>query len=547
MNTRLSQILIIVGALIAFLPVLAVDSLLDHYVRGRESNRIFNDIKSITNETQRAAYSGVASIRQIMNDSPSLCTPTFIANVQKQLQSNIYLKQVLVENYDGVQYCDGYGAAVVYSVLSRGLTIPGNSESISVVRFAGEKLPSLKVTQFVGANRTISGFVHISPRLGGGLPDNLSNAALLRLELTDGTEIITIGDPDLVDRHDDDGYYIHVHSFADALPLMTEIAVPFALVRAEYAGLGIAITVIAALMSAAFLVLAFHYVRQARLPAFDLERAIANGELKPYYQPLMDISSGRLAGCEVLIRWEKKDGKLVSPGVFIDYAEATGLAIPMTINLMKQVNEDLSDLCADMPNLKVAINLFAGHFQDTSIIEDVQAIFEDSPINYRQLVFEITERRPLENQLATNGVIGGLHALGCRIAMDDAGTGHSNLEYMQTLGIDIIKIDRMFIDMIEPESKNVPILDGLINMAADMGLDVVAEGVETEAQALYLRERGVFEAQGFLFAPALQCNSFIDLARALNGKPVRSKTDDDADETEATAPEADVSSDDAAA
>jgi len=151
------------------------------------------------------------------------------------------------------------------------------------------------------------------------------------------------------------------------------------------------------------------------------------------------------------------------------------------------------------------------------VVEDVQAIFGDSPISFRQLVFEITERRPLGDSITANSVIAGLHALGARLAMDDAGTGHSNLAYMQTLGVDIIKIDRVFVEMIKPGTTQVPVLDGLISMARDLGTEIVAEGVESEAQALYLRARGVVMAQGFLFAPAIRVGPFKELARALNG------------------------------
>jgi sensor c-di-GMP phosphodiesterase-like protein len=172
-----------------------------------------------------------------------------------------------------------------------------------------------------------------------------------------------------------------------------------------------------------------------------------------------------------------------------------------------------------MPNLKVSINLFDGHFRDTAIVDDVQAIFGGSSIGFHQLVFEITERRPLPDSPAATAVIGGLHALGARLAMDDVGTGHSNLAYMQTLGVDVIKIDRIFIQMIRPGLAQVPVLDGLIGMAQDLGTEIVAEGIETQEQALYLRSRGVRMAQGYLFAPALKPSAFIELAHGLNGEP----------------------------
>ena len=102
------------------------------------------------------------------------------------------------------------------------------------------------------------------------------------------------------------------------------------------------------------------------------------------------------------------------------------------------------------------------------------------------------------------------------MALDDAGTGHSNLAYIGTLGVDIIKIDRIFVDMVKPDTTLVPVLDGLIALAKDMNCEIVAEGVETEAQALYLRSRGVLQAQGFIFAPALKVRAFQQLALALH-------------------------------
>ena len=515
MKSRLSQIFTMIGALVAFAPVLAVDFLLDSYVRTLETQRTIVSVEAITHKIQLAVYDSISSLQKILNDSPSLCTNTFITNTRKQVQSNLYLTQVLVENSDGVQYCDAYESDVVYSVRSSVVTIPGQTETIGIVELEGQNAPSLKISQSVGSNRTISAFVHIELRPGGGLPSALSEATLLRVALTNGDEIVTIGDSNVIDKPDTTPLIV-VTSIADVLPLITEVAIPFELVRARYADLDIGLTVLVALMGVMCLVFAFKYIQQARLPAIDLERAIASGEFKPYYQPVMNLSTGQVSGCEVLIRWVKKSGEVISPGMFIDYAETTGLAIPMTIKMMQQVRADLEEFCTEFPDLKIGINLFEGHFRNGAIIEDVEAIFGGSSINFRQLVFEITERRPLEDQASAISVIGGLRAMGCRIAMDDAGTGHSNLAYMQTLGIDIIKIDRVFVEMIGPETKNLPILDGLIAMAADLGTDVIAEGVETEAQAVYLREHTVFEAQGFLFAPALKPEPFMDFVRALD-------------------------------
>jgi EAL domain-containing protein (putative c-di-GMP-specific phosphodiesterase class I) len=518
-KSKYSHVIMLLAAIAAFLPVMAVDVLLDNYVRVRERAQLQRTVDGIAERMQAAAYSAITSLRSILADSPSLCTPTFIASVHEQMSESLHLKQVLVENGDGVQYCDGIGHQVQYAPLSEELPIPGHTETLSVVQYGGMVMPVLKVTQRFSASRVVSTFVPLLGSAADGLAADLKPASTVELSLTSGTPILTIGDPAGIGRRSDTEF-IAGEALAGEIPIRTRAAVPFAMVRADYADLDASFTIIACLMCGGFLVLALQYVRRSQLPAFDLERAIEAGELKPYYQPVINLRTGTLAGCEVLCRWEKKSGETVPPNAFIDYAEVTGLAIPMTLSLMQQVKNDLSELCRDMPELKISINLFEGHFRDGSLVEDVKAIFGGSPISFRQLVFEITERRPLQNNEQTIAVIGGLHALGARLAMDDAGTGHSNLAYLQTLGIDVIKIDQVFVGMIRGGVTQVPVLDGLIAMARDLGTEIVAEGVETEDQALYLRARGVVMAQGYLFAPAIRIGPFKELARALNsGKP----------------------------
>lgn len=516
MKSRYSHALMLLAAIAAFLPVMAVDFVLDSYVRVRERAMLQQSADAVAGRIQATAYDAIASLRRVLADSPSLCTPSFIANVHRQMERSLYLKQVLVENADGVQYCDALGQDVKYSPLSRPLSVPNHTETIEVARYGELKMPALKVTQAFGSSRKVSAFAPVLAAERDSLLSGLKSTSMMRVALTDGAEIITVGDPRAYDERGKTEF-VTVESFAGELPIRVTAAVPFAMVRADYGDLDASFTVVAALMCGAFLILALQYVRRSDLPAFDLERAIAAGELKPYYQPVINLRTGALAGCEVLCRWEKKSGEVVPPGAFIEYAEVTGLALPMTVSLMQQVRSDLGDVCRDMPDLKVSINLFQGHFRDGSIVDDVHTIFSNSSIGFRQLVFEITERQPLEKMAQAQSVIAGLHALGSRIAMDDAGTGHSNLAYLQTLGVDVVKLDRVFVDMIKPDSTSVPVLDGLISMARDLGTEIVAEGVETEAQALYLRARGVVYAQGYLFAPALKVGAFRDLARALNG------------------------------
>lgn len=519
-KSNFSHVLMLIGAILAFAPIVAVDYLLDAYVRYREKNVIQEYVETKSSHINASVMDGVSALRKVIAESPSLCTPTFVTNAQNAIEASLNIKQFLVENRDGVQYCDAYGRIVSYSPVSQPLPVPGLTESITVVKFADMAMPALKIAQNFGETRRVSVFVPLLGQSETALSDTLQDAAMMRVSLTSGLSILTVGDSSGFDRRVTSTEYVSAQGYAGQFPIKVELAVPFAMVRAGYADLDAVFTIIACMASAAFLLLNLSYVRRSRVPAFDLERAIERNEIKPYYQPVINLRTGQLVGCEVLCRWEKRNGQVIPPGAFIDYAEVTGLAIPMTLSLMQQVRNDLGDLCRALPDMKISINLFEGHFRDVGIVEDVQAIFGQSPINFRQLVFEITERRPLNNSTVTTSVISGLHALGSRLAMDDAGTGHSNLAYLATLGVDVIKIDRIFVDMIKPGTTQVPVLDGLIAMAKDLDCEIVAEGVETEEQALYLRARGVLHAQGYIFAPALRIAAFRELALAL-GMPVR--------------------------
>jgi len=505
----------LLGAVCAFSPIFAVDFLVDNYVKAKQEAAAEQVVGAITGQIEARVAEAAGALKRVLADSPSLCTPTFIANVQHEVLSNLSVRQFLVEDRNGTQYCDAYGQAVAYSPLSHTLPLPASIEAITVVRLADMDMPVLKITRALEQGRRISVFM---PMLGfnrDALARSFGDRGGLRIVVTNGLPILEIGNPDVFDRQRPASDFIRARGFAGELPLRVEVSMPFDIARAGYADLDMALTVLSCLMSAMLLLLLLQYARRSRVPAFDLERAVAGGEIKPYYQPVIDLQTGYLVGCEMLARWERRNGQLVPPDQFIDLAEASGLAIPMTLSLMQQVKTDLGDLCRRRPELKVAINLFEGHFRDGSIVEDVQAIFGGSQIGFHQLAFEITERQPLANFAQANTVIAGLHALGARVAMDDAGTGHSNLAYLQTLGVDIIKLDRVFIDMIKPETKQVPVLDALIAMAHDLGCEIVAEGVETEAQALYLKTRGVRHAQGYLFAPALKLAAFKDLADAM--------------------------------
>ena len=299
--------------------------------------------------------------------------------------------------------------------------------------------------------------------------------------------------------------------------LRAEMVAPRALLAHGQWGLRwIGLMVTGAVVAILALFGAFLSCRQPRNPVADIERALANGEFVPYYQPIVDIATGQLRGAEVLVRWKKPDGTLVLPGAFIPLAESSGLIRAMTYDLMRRVSDEVGPAIGQRLGLKVSFNFAGKLFADDAVVQDVFAIFAKSPIKMSQVVLEVTERDPIENFAVTRQIVAALQGMGVRIAIDDVGTGHSGLSYMLKLGVDIIKIDKMFVDAVGTDRNSTTIVETLVDLAHNMRMDVIAEGVETFEQVMHLREIGIRAAQGYVFAPPLPGSAFLKLVEAMD-------------------------------
>jgi EAL domain-containing protein (putative c-di-GMP-specific phosphodiesterase class I) len=166
--------------------------------------------------------------------------------------------------------------------------------------------------------------------------------------------------------------------------------------------------------------------------------------------------------------------------------------------------------------MTIAFNVAPRHFDDALILHDVGTIFDGSKIRLSQIVLELTERHEVTNLAGMRRTIAALQRVGCKVAIDDVGTGHSGLAYILKLGVDIIKIDKVFVESIGSEGHSKAIIETLIDLAKNMRMEIIAEGVETFDQVTYLRERGIGAAQGYVFAPPLPANTFLQLLEAMD-------------------------------
>ena len=189
--------------------------------------------------------------------------------------------------------------------------------------------------------------------------------------------------------------------------------------------IGVVVTALLAAMVLGFAVLLLRRARDHR--SNDLAKAIFANEFVPYYQPVVDIQTGQLHSAEVLVRWRQPDGSLVMPAAFIPAMESSGLILDLTRVLMRTVRNEIGEALGKRPDMMVAFNVASSHFGDALILNDVGTIFDGSSIRLSQLILELTERCEVENLTATRRTIAALQGLGCKVAIDDVGAGHSSL------------------------------------------------------------------------------------------------------------------------
>lgn len=243
-------------------------------------------------------------------------------------------------------------------------------------------------------------------------------------------------------------------------------------------------------------------------PSRELQRAVRQQEFIPYLQPLVDTQQLQWCGVEVLMRWQHPVDGLVLPDLFIPFAESTGHIVAMTRSLMQQTAEQLKD-CPFPPGFQVSINVSATHIEAGSLPGDCMAFLSAFTPGSILLTLELTERELIKTGPQTDAQLQQLHDLGVRIAIDDFGTGHSSLSYLQKLDVDELKIDRSFVAGIGSDSLSADILDSILQLAAKLGLAVVAEGVETLQQEDYLCRHGAHLLQGYRYARPMSISDFL--------------------------------------
>ena len=255
----------------------------------------------------------------------------------------------------------------------------------------------------------------------------------------------------------------------------------------------------------------------------DLRRAIDRRELLLHYQPLVDLESGVVVGMEALIRWQNPVRGLIPPLAFIPLAEDTGLILPIGRWVLETACAQLRGWQRRLPaaqGLGLSVNISARQFAQSDLAGTVAQVLDHSGIDPARLELEITESVMMDQSEASVERLHGLRGLGVRLAIDDFGTGYSSLAYLRRLPLDTIKVDQTFVAELGDRPVDLPIVRTVIALAHGLGVDVVAEGIETEAQAEALRALECDRGQGYWFARPLPVDKMEQLLAGASGQPV---------------------------
>jgi sensor c-di-GMP phosphodiesterase-like protein len=442
----------------------------------------------------------------------SNCDAASLAEFRKTIYRYGVIKDIRVSNSSGIVCAANSETPNIESgSADAGESISSRNEHISLFRVDQRGGTALGVRWNHDNGNTLDAIVSTSSLLFDILPQDLRENGTSSLTLTDGQEVAV---------HDGDEA---AHSFerlrqvsalSERYPLIASIGVDVdTLAKANHEPLVLTLLMFA-MIGLAFGMMATKVSRQSAGPIAEIDGALARNEFVPFVQPIFSLATRKIVGGEVLVRWRRSDGSLVSPDRFIPIAEQSGRIAPLTWYLVKSSLSELKNRLSVDRHFKLAFNISPSHLLSNGFADDLRQIARSAGVSPRQIVIEITERQEITDMPKASAVLSELRERGFRIAFDDVGTGHNGLSYIQKLGADIIKIDKFFVDSIAISRAAKVLVEMLVNVGRELNMTTVAEGIETEEQAAVLKVCGVDQGQGYLMWRPMPIRAFVELLEA---------------------------------
>ena len=453
------------------------------------------------------------------------CDPASLGAMRRQVYVRGTIKDIRVIDDAGQVLCGAFPETLSFDkdIVDPSAALPARNTNVGLVRLSQGETASLGVLWRVLPDASLIAVVNTDGLLFGVIPAALSRDVLLRLHLTNEDTVASFEAGDV--ETEEFSQAAAVFSVTSArYPLAMSMSIdgsalvewnrdllPYFVIPASLLGL-----IVGGMLAC--------LVVPRRSLLTDIDEALAAGEIVPFVQPVVSLVTGEIVGCEILARWLRRDGSIVSPHQFIPQIEQSGRARALTWALLQRVLLEMRDILLASPDFTIAINVVPSHLLEPRFTEELRELVSMAGIDPRQIILELTERQELPDLEHAAKVISELANAGFVVAIDDAGTGHSGLAYVQSLGARILKLDKFFIDALETSHSARVVVEMLVGAAKRLRMSLVAEGIEREGQLAQLEEIGVEHGQGYLFGRPVPIASLLLEIRQQKDRPGPSRS-----------------------
>ncbi len=441
----------------------------------------------------------VTTIADIYINGLTQCSPNTIDEYRNLIFSVASIKDIRL--WDGQHTCAGFNADTVSKDLAE--TTDWVAASNTKIQFASTG--SSEKSRFK-IRWTDKAFDVVTVLSTGGLLDDIIPAALreqisMEVVLDNGRTVAANKLSETIDNAvADPGTDFLISVKSERYPITASTSTTQEFLSNWRASTPLEIKLLIVLLSVLIGLLTSKAVFRPRSAVGEIDAALKNHEFIPFYQPIVALPSGKIIGFEMLARWQRKSGEIVSPAKFIPLVENLNRVDPLTFSLLRQAGEKIAPLLRNNTNLKFTFNVTIDQFLSPDFFNKLQDILTEASFPMKCVVLEITERQQINDLELARKTVLNYAEKGIRIAIDDAGTGHNGLSSIQTLEAGILKLDKFFIDGIVENEKSRLMVEMLCQLAKQYNMKVVAEGIETAEQAAVTLAMGIHEAQGFYFS-----------------------------------------------
>jgi sensor c-di-GMP phosphodiesterase-like protein len=452
---------------------------------------------------------GAATLDDIAKRGPMNCDPAALQAVRLQVYQRSAVKDIRAVTRDGSVVCSAYSETLEFDNGWVGRPDMLRSDDGRLLLFRVDQINgvALGVLRDIDERSALVAILAINSYVFDIMPAELRDHSDVQLDLSNSLSV---------------GRFAHEPDKALSDPLSyTRVSTRYPLratIRIEPGALQHwnndaywPTMLLAGVLGLAFGFLLARATAQPGGPVADLDRALAAREFEPYFQPIFDLRSGAIVGCEVLARWVRPDGTVIPPMSFIPLAESSGRIEPLTWQILTAALGKLAPRLRQDRDFKMSLNVVPRHMLSAGFVDKLRRVVTSARVSPRQVVLEVTERNEFSDLAQAAAVVSALRDVGFRVAIDDVGVGHSGLSLIKGLGANTIKIDKIFVDTITRDASAVTIVEMLVRLAREMKMTVVAEGIESPEQMAALIACGVEQGQGYLVSPPLPFAKFDQL------------------------------------